>query len=132
VSRTGFILNASGSAEVAPGSFFSLTRQLDEGDEISAESLVAIDDALQSGAKSCHLQRCGTETDGARLDIVVCLEYAVGDTIGGKVIDMILSCFGTVEIKSAHAGSGSVMTKQPHQLHEVIRSCFQFPSTATA
>jgi hypothetical protein len=116
VSRTGFILNASGSAEVAPGSFFSLSRQLDEGDEISAESLVAIDDALQSGAKSCHLQRCGTETDGEWLDIVVCLEYTVGDTIGGKVIEMILSCFGTVEIKNAHAGSGSVVTKQPHQL----------------
>jgi hypothetical protein len=116
VSRTGFILSASGSAEVAPGSFFSLTRQLDEGDQISAESLVAIDDALQSGARSCHLQRCGAETDGAWLDNVVCLEYAVGDNIGGKVIDMIFSCSSTVVIKSAQAESGSVITKQPHQL----------------
>jgi hypothetical protein len=116
VSRTGFIVSASGSAEVAPGSFFSLTRQLDDGDQITAESRIAVDDALQSGARSCHLRRCGAETDGAWLDIVVCLEYAVGDTIGGKVIDVILSCSGTVEIKSAHAGSGSVITKQPHQL----------------
>jgi hypothetical protein len=44
------------------------------------------------------------------------LEYAVGDNIGGKVIDMIFSCSGTVVIKSAQAESGSVITKQPHQL----------------
>ncbi|NDD05034.1 MAG: hypothetical protein EB078_09015, partial [Proteobacteria bacterium] len=39
----------------------------------------------------------------------------VGDSIGGRVIDVILSCSGTVEIKSAVAATGSVTTKQAHK-----------------
>ena len=44
------------------------------------------------------------------------MEYCVGDSIDGAVIDVILSCSGTVEVSSALASSGAVTTKHPHCL----------------
>ena len=111
VSSTGLAEMATGVAEVLPGSFFSLTQQLHEGDKISTGSPAAIDDAIRSGAKSCRVMQCGAECDRD-----VRLLYGVGDAIGDRVIDYILSCSGTVEIKSAVATTGSVTTKQSHQL----------------
>jgi hypothetical protein len=112
VSSTGLAEMATGGVEVLPNSFFSLTQQLKDGDTISLDSLAAVEDAVRSGAKSCRLQQCV-----AGCDIDVRLEYCVGDAIGSKVIDVILSCSGTVEIKSAVAATGSVTTKQAHRLN---------------
>ncbi len=111
VSSTGLAEIATGGAEVLPNSFFSLTRQLNEGDTISPESLAAVDDAVRAGAKACRVQQCGS---GRIVDVR--LEYCVGDNVGDRVIDVILSCSGTVEIKSAVAATGSVTTKQAHKL----------------
>jgi hypothetical protein len=98
-------------AEVLPNSFFSLTQQLKEGDTISLESLAAVEDAVRSGAKSYHLQQCGADCD-----MDVRLEYCVGDTIGGREIDVILCCSSSVQVKNAVAATGSVTTKQAHKL----------------
>jgi hypothetical protein len=111
VSSTGLAEMATGGAEVLPNSFFVLTQQLKEGDTITLKSLAAVEDAIRSGAKSCCLQHFG-----AGCDMDVRLEYCVGDTIGERVIDVILSCSSTVEIKSAVAATGSVTTKQAHKL----------------
>ncbi len=116
VSDTGLADMATGQYEVMPNSFFSLTRQLDEGDIISAQSLDVIDDALKSGAKHCRLSRCGSATSFAWCDMDVRLEYCVSDSIGGREIDVILSCSGTVQVSSALAAGGVVTTKQPHNL----------------
>ena len=116
VSNTGLADTATAEAEVMPNSFFSLTQQLVEGDMISAASLAVIHDSLQSGAKHCRVSRRGPAASGAWSDVDVCLEYAVGHSIGGAVIDVILSCSGTVEVSSALASSGAVTTKRPHCL----------------
>jgi hypothetical protein len=117
VSGTGLAEMATGKPEVMPNSFFSLTRQLDEGDMISAQSLAAIDGALESGAKHCRVSRCGSATSGAWCNLDVCLEYCVGDFIGGREIDVILSCSGTIEVSSFLAASGAVTTNQRHNLN---------------
>ncbi len=116
VSSTGLADTATAEAEVMPNSFFALTQQLNEGDMISAASLAVIHDSLQSGVKHCCVSRSGPATSGAWYDVEVCLEYCVGDSIGGAVIDVILSCSGTVEVSSALASSGAVTTKHPHCL----------------
>jgi hypothetical protein len=113
VSSTGLAEISTAGAEVLPNSFFSLTRQLNEGDTISPESLAAVDNAVRAGAKACRVQQCGS---GRLVDVR--LEYCIGDSVGDppRVIDVILSCSGTVEIKSAVAATGSVTTKQAHKL----------------
>ena len=113
VSSTGLADMVGRGVEVLPNSFFSLTQQLKEGDMISKKSLAEIDDALRSGAKTCRVQHCDSG-----FDTEVQLEYCVGDTIGGRgVIDVILSCSSTVEIKSVKSAAVcSVTTKQAHNL----------------
>ena len=111
VSSTGLADMGSGGVEVLPNSFFSLTKQLKEGDVISASSLAAIDVAIRSGAKTCRVKQIGAE-----FDMDVRLEYSLGDQIGGKEIDVILCCSSSVEIKSADASSGTVTTKSAHVL----------------
>jgi hypothetical protein len=114
VSSTGLADTATAEAEVMPNSFFALTQQLIEGDMISSASLAVTHDSLHSGAKHCRVTRRGPATSGAWSDVDVRLEYCVGDSIGGAVIDMILSCSGTVEVSSALASSGAVTTTRPH------------------
>ena len=116
VSSTGLADMANGTLEVMPNSFLALSRQLNEGDVISAQSFPAIDNALRTGAKTCCVLRCGCATNNAWCDTDVCVEYSVGDSVGGRVIDIILSCSGTVEVGSAVAATGAVTTKQPHNL----------------
>ena len=116
LSTTGLAETATAEAEVMPNSFFSLTQQLNEGDMVSSASLAVIHDSLQSGAKNCRVRRCDPATSFAWSDVDVRLEYGVGDAIGRAVIEMILSCSGTVEVSSFLASSGAVTTKRPHCL----------------
>ncbi len=111
VSSSGLAETAPGEVEVLPNSFFSLSRQLKEGDKVTTESLAAINNAMLSGAKTCKVQHCGK-----RCDIQLQLEYSVGNAIDGRVIDEILSCSGSVEIKNAAASTSTVTTKRAHQL----------------
>jgi hypothetical protein len=116
VSNTGLAVVDAGKVAVMPNSFFSLTRQLSSGDILSEEALVVIRETLESGAKTCRVQRCDSADSGAWCHVDLRLEYSVGDSIGSHVIDTILSCSGAVDIKTAIAEHGVVITKKPHNL----------------
>jgi len=107
VSSTGLAETVAGWAEVLPNSFFSLSGQLKEGDVLSRESLLSIDDAVQKGGQSCRVR-----LRDATVDTELLLEYSVGQFICGKEIDVILSCRGAVEIQSED--NGVITTKTAH------------------
>jgi serine/threonine protein kinase len=116
VSNLGLANTATGMVEVMPGSFFSVSGQLKEGEAINLKSLTTIEDALRSGAETCSVQRFGATVGEESSDLVVRLKYSVGDSILGNIIDMVLSCSCTVEVKTADVSKCSVITKEPHKL----------------
>ncbi len=116
VTSFGVAEFTNGSGEVLPHSFFALSKQLNENDLISAESMRAIDDAVRCRAESCVVHEA---------TLPLRLKYSIGDKIDSNVIQFILPCSRTFEIKSCIAAKGFVTTKRAHGLSaddEVILS----------
>lgn len=96
--------------EVLPSSFFCLTQQLDVGFVISRDSVEKINDAICTGLKSIIIKEKSEPLK---------LEFCNGESIGGNVIDFIISCPKSVVIKSCcKPEKGFVTTNGAHGLHE--------------
>ena len=113
--------------EVLPNSFFCLTQQLTEGDELSVASAAAFTKALAersaSGPAVCSvlMLRKGTQASGTRQ---IQLRFSVGDTLPQSpsnpiqvhCIDMILACSCSVVIREVNTADGTVTTTARHGL----------------
>ena len=130
--------------EVLPNSFFCLTLQLVEGDELSAASAAAFNTALADRSSNdpdictVEIMRKGAKASETRQ---VQLRFRVGDTLPQSlsnpiqvhVIDMILACSCSVVICEANAAAGIVTTTSRHGLEagERVLLSVRFDSDAS-